>query len=402
MNLLKKYNFRVSLIHKLPFLIGFLIFWASCNKDQKDHNSLVSIHIDKSFTNVITLDSIVKDYSLIELETKDECLLATITQIDYLDNRFYIQDSRSHTFMAFDTCGKVIYKLSSVGRGPYGFSDIYDFKVDNNHNLYVLSGFNGIVIFDSTGSYVSSINYYSESINYAGTINAFGLTGTGDFYLWNGTLGIDKDNYQGTYHIYRFTQDKKVSESYLPIEHGFRGSYKIFYGREADYLIQTLPGNDTIFRANQTGISPAYYVDFGRTKIPQNYLPNKFENFLQEFYRLKTETGFSHSINSPLETENYLYFQFGNSGITRFATYSLISEKVITGTLQFRDILGWPTFACTFNNKLVGYIEPSKLASVSSEKVKNFSKIEKEIYDKLRKTDPGNNPILLVLQVKDF
>jgi hypothetical protein len=111
------------LIQKLPFLIGFLILWTSCNKDQKDHNSLVSIHIDKSFTNEITLDSIVDNYSLIELETNDEHLLATITEIDYLDNRFYISDSRSSTFMAVDTCGNVIYKLSSVGRGPYGFSD---------------------------------------------------------------------------------------------------------------------------------------------------------------------------------------------------------------------------------------------------------------------------------------
>jgi hypothetical protein len=402
MNLFKKHNSWVSLIQKLPFLIGFLILWTSCNKDQKDHNSLLYINIDKSFTNEITLDSIVDNYSLIELETNDEHLLATITEIDYLDNRFYISDSRSSTFMAVDTCGNVIYKLSSVGRGPYGFSDIYDFKVDNNHNIYVLSGFKGIVIFDSTGSYVSSINYNSESINYAGTIYAFGLTGTGDFYLWNGTLGIDKDNYQGTYHIYRFTQDKKVSESYLPIEHGFTGSYKIFYGSEGNYLLQSLPGNDTIYRADHSGISPAYYVDFGKTKIPKNSLPSSYENYLREYFKLRTETNFSTSINSPLETETFIYFQFMNSLTTRSAFYSFSTGKVITGTLPFRDILGWPSFNCTFNNKLVGYIEPSKISSISSEKVEKFSRLEKEIYNKLLKTDLNNNPILLILQIKNF
>jgi hypothetical protein len=282
------------------------------------------------------------------------------------------------------------------------FQIIYDFKVDNNHIYIRTKWFQRIVIFDSTGSYVSSINYNSESINYAGTIYAFGLTGTGDFYLWNGTLGIDKDNYQGTYHIYRFTQDKKVSESYLPIEHGFTGSYKIFYGSEGNYLLQSLPGNDTIYRADHSGISPAYYVDFGKTKIPKNSLPSSYENYLREYFKLRTETNFSTSINSPLETETFIYFQFMNSLTTRSAFYSFSTGKVITGTLPFRDILGWPSFNCTFNNKLVGYIEPSKISSISSEKVEKFSRLEKEIYNKLLKTDLNNNPILLILQIKNF
>ena len=397
-----RYIFRIPMIFQLNTLMGFFLLCTSCVNDHQSANDHKTIHIDKSFTNLLTLDSIIADYSLIELETNEASLIGTITLMEYLDNRFYVADCRSNTLIVFDTCGKYIYKLTSVGRGPYGFSDIYDFKVDNNHNLYVLSGFRGIVKFDSTGAYISSTNYNTEARNYAGAINAFALTGTGDFYLWNGSVGINKDNYAETFYIYRFTKDRKITKSYLPIRHGFRGSYKIFYGSEGNYLLQSLPGNDTIYRADHSGISPAYYVDFGKTKIPKNSLPSSYENYLREYYKLRTETNFSTSINSPLETETFIYFQFMNSLTTRSAFYSFSTGKVITGTLPFRDILGWPSFNCTFNNKLVGYIEPSKISSISSEKVEKFSRLEKEIYNKLLKTDLNNNPILLILQIKNF
>ena len=362
---------------------------------------MVNISLDKSFQNNLSLDSIVRSYSLIQLETSDKYLIGDITQVEYVGNRYYVADSNNNAIIVFDQEGKVIYMLKAVGRGPDGFSNISYIQVASDHTLFVLSGFKGIVSFDKNGNYLSSTKYMDKT-DTLGAIYAFALTGRGDYYLWNGSVGIDKALFPERFFIYRFSNSMNITGSYLPIKFKFFGTRKIFYGNEGDYLLQTLNGVDTILRANSDGIYPAYYVDFGQTKIPKGTFPKSTDTYLKTFFMIQRETEWSTAIDSPIETEKYLFFQFTNTNVSRFAFYSLKTGNVITGTFPFRKLLGYPAFSCNAENKLVGYIDISKARAIPQSVIDQFSPFEMEIYKKILMINTSNNPVLITLDIKDF
>lgn len=384
-------------------LLTIVFSFCSCVQKNESISKLDIIRIDKSFKNTIHLDSIVKSYSIIELETSDNSLIGRISQLEFINNRFYVSDRRNGTIIAFDVNGKALFRITSVGQGPDGFSDNVYIQVDSDYTLYVLSGYGGIVSFDSTGRYLRALNHNLQRENYHGAIIALALTGTGDFYLWNGTAGIDKDNYTDAHLIYKLSKDGIISGAYMPINHKFMGTYKIFYGNEGNYLLHPINGNDTIYRVHSSGVSPAYFIDFGPTKIPKDALPDTFENYLSEYFRIQRETDFSNGVMGPVETNNYLFFQFVNVAyFVRSVLYSHQSGKVITGTLAINDLLPYPAFACNFNNKLVGYIEPYKAHLIKDEVIEQFTPLEFEIFQKIKGLRQDSNPVLLVLELKEF
>jgi hypothetical protein len=391
----------MTLKHCVLLLI-FGVFCCSCVEENDFIPKIDIVTLDRSFENTIHLDSIVKSYSIIELETSDNYLIGKISQLEFTNERFYVSDRRNSTIIAYNINGKALFRLTSVGRGPDGFSDNVYIQVDSSYTLYVLSGYKGIISFDSTGKYLSTVNHNTQREKYQGVIIALALTGSGEFYLWNGTAGINKDNYLDAHLIYKLNRAGRITETYMPIKHGFMGTYKIFFGNEGNYLLLPINGNDTIYRVHSSGIGPAYYIDFGPTKIPNGALPNTYENYLKEYFRIQRETDFSNGVNGPIETKNYLFFQFVNRYVVRSVLYSHLSGKTISGTFAINQLLPYPAFSCSFNNKLVGYIEPSKAHLIKDEVIEKFSPLELEIFQKIKNIDQSNNPVLLVLEIKDF
>ncbi len=387
---------------KLLILVPSIIMCTGCTNPQESSLSIFTIPVDLNFKNELHLDSVIKSYSLIELETSQENLIGRITLLEFVGDRFYISDRDNNSIFIVDQNGRVLNKLTSVGRGPDGFSENTYIQISSDKTLYVLSGFKGIVSFDSTGRYLGAVKFMTQSECYSGAIMSFALSGSDSYYLWNGTAGINKDNYYNTFHIFELSDKGKITKSFMPIRHGFFGTQKTFYGQEGNYLMQSLNGNDTIFRANSLGIMPAYYIDFQQSRIPNGFLPSAFENYLKAYSQMQRETDYSTAINSPLETEKYLYFQFDNNNTSRFVFYFFESGKLVTGTFPFRKILGYPSFSCIAGNRLVGFIEPSKTLLMPPEFEKGLSAMEKEIYQKIKKMDPTSNPILLLLEVKEF
>jgi len=388
---------------KHTFIIALTIILCSgCSQSPDTSQDILTIPIDQNYKNVLHLDSVVASYTLIEIETNQENLIGRITLLEFVKDWFYISDRDNNTVFIIDQNGRIIDKLTSVGRGPDGFSDNTYIQVSSDKTLHVLSGFKGIVSFDSTGKYLGSLQFMTLSGFYSGAIMSFALNGTGSFYLWNGTAGINRYNYENTFHIYELSNKGEIAKSYLPIRHGFFGTQKTFYGREGNYLLQSLNGNDTIYRANSFGITPGYFIDFQQSRIPDRLLPDTFEDYLKAISQIQRETDYSAAINSPIETEKYLFFQFDNRNISRFAFYYFESGKLVTGTFPFRKLLGYPTFSCCADNKLVGFIDPSKTLILPPDFVDGLSTMEKEIYQKILKVNPSNNPVLLLLDLKEL
>ena len=77
----------------------------------------------------IPLSQLVEDLEIIRLENKDEAYVRN-TSIRISENYILLHSSRNMPFKLFDRKGKFVCDIGSVSRLPGGYSQIYDFQLD--------------------------------------------------------------------------------------------------------------------------------------------------------------------------------------------------------------------------------------------------------------------------------
>lgn len=85
--------------------------------------------------------------------------------------------------------------------------------------------------------------------------------------------------------------------------------------------------SDTIFRIRDGRFSPAYYIDFGRKKCPQELSP-EFRFALSE--RKRKYTGI---IDNVVTNDMVLYFNFSRERISLDTYYFMHTGRIYTGAL---------------------------------------------------------------------
>jgi hypothetical protein len=134
-------------------LISILVY--SC----KENIITDVIKIDISQAKPGILSEIVDSISCIQLETTDECLIASIGLIKYHDRHYYIYDIPAKTIYVFNETGKYVNKLCKYGQGPGEYLVINSFTVDNDKRIHILDlGLKQILIYDKSGDFLSRVN----------------------------------------------------------------------------------------------------------------------------------------------------------------------------------------------------------------------------------------------------
>lgn len=134
---------------KIKSIIKFLLInmlLLSCNikeKKQGEHNNQgvhnfneadgIVIKIPENICkSTIRLDSLISEIKLVILETTDESLIGSINKVLSVDGSFIIHDKSNNAIIRFNTEGKFINKLGSVGNGPGQFNEAYDVAIDES------------------------------------------------------------------------------------------------------------------------------------------------------------------------------------------------------------------------------------------------------------------------------
>lgn len=126
---------------------------ASCGGGSQKTSDEMTISMK---TNV-PVEELVKDATLIPLETTDDCLLGDLEKIYESDGRLYILDMNRTTVFVFDISGKFLYKIERRGQGPEEYLEVSDFDVMDGV-IYVLSRVNKrILAYDENGECVKII-----------------------------------------------------------------------------------------------------------------------------------------------------------------------------------------------------------------------------------------------------
>ena len=129
--------------------------------EQIDANGhpLIVCHPEKLTDSIrIPLSQLVEDLEIVRLENKDEAYVRN-TSIRISDNYILLHSSRNMPFKLFDRKGKFVCDIGSVSRLPGGYSQIYDFQLDEAHNRIYLMPWNAteLKVYDLQGHVQPSI-----------------------------------------------------------------------------------------------------------------------------------------------------------------------------------------------------------------------------------------------------
>jgi len=120
---------------------------------------LIVCHPEKLTDSIrIPLSQLVEDLEIIRLENKDDAYVRN-TSIRISDNYILLHSSRNMPFKLFDRKGKFVCDIGSVSKLPGGYSQIYDFQLDEAHNRIYLMPWNAteLKVYDLQGHVQPSI-----------------------------------------------------------------------------------------------------------------------------------------------------------------------------------------------------------------------------------------------------
>ena len=143
--------------------VGVVIVCLSvftCQPNQKlsrQHEGVFFIDIDLSQELEILSSEIFKSVKTIILETRNESLIAHISEMQVFENRIFILDVIGRALLVFDTEGRFIRRIGGLGRGPGEYRNISDFTIDPVNSRILVAADGTIIQYNTDGEFIKSV-----------------------------------------------------------------------------------------------------------------------------------------------------------------------------------------------------------------------------------------------------
>ncbi|MDR0765962.1 MAG: 6-bladed beta-propeller [Odoribacteraceae bacterium] len=110
-------------------------------------------------------------WDIVALETKDECLISSVSKVVYRNNIYYVLDRKINALFLFDSAGKFLSKINKRGRGPDEYSDASAFVVVGK-NIWISDGnMRSLICYDENLEMIDRFNTWeimgADHIEYA-------------------------------------------------------------------------------------------------------------------------------------------------------------------------------------------------------------------------------------------
>lgn len=114
----------------LGVIILSMLWLMSCRHQESNNDSLLGgiDFANRKDLSDVKLSDLLTDYSIIELETNDSCLIGD-NRGKYVKKEGIIYVKSFNEIMEFDESGKFLRKLSRQGNGPEEYGGILDFEI---------------------------------------------------------------------------------------------------------------------------------------------------------------------------------------------------------------------------------------------------------------------------------
>lgn len=256
---------------KYFLLITLLLFLFSCSTENENNASCKKLLFSNN--HFALCDSI--DFKFIPLQTTNECLIGSISDIKIANNKIFVGDiHKSNAIFVFDMNGKFITKVGNKGNAPNQYLNLFGFDIDKERQIIVLD--------DRQKKRLLYYDLDSFEFKYAQKI---------DFDFAN--FQLLKDENIGFFNYKGFENESNRNKSYLLITNSTGKAIKTFYDctfstsetlSNTPNRIYTLRKNAYVFhhlfpyiyKIEDNGIVPIYELNFDTFKFPDlAYLDEK-------------------------------------------------------------------------------------------------------------------------------
>jgi hypothetical protein len=395
----------------MSFLIGVLIF-TSCIRSKPSNSNNENlfgrlqlpymIDLEKNLNNVrlVALSEIGKEIEYITLETKSNCLIRKIKQIEFSPQYIFISDS--YKLLQFKRNGKFVRQIGDNGRGPGEYLMIPGFCVNNSlKKIYIIAwGINSVLEYDYDGNFLRAFKQSFDAFQFL--INESDKLA---FYIPNDMKTIDSDNVL----ILTDTTGKIVTK--ITNHHRKTSKGLVVLKTSMSYYKKSIiilePGVDTLKQLNKDKLEPYAIFNLGYMKMkPNPDLPYRNPEREYTLNQLKQKLW----ITNVNENNQYLFLKL-DFGLSDSSTFFLFNKTTFEITHLENDgfkndldggITFWPQYM--YNDSiLIDYCDAYVL--INHFRNENPYELEKKYGDKysqleklVERLEETSNPVLMVLK----
>ncbi len=331
-------------------------------------------------------------FSIIPLESNDECLIAHIDKLMFGGNRVYVLDATSKSVLMFDKRGQFIRKIHHVGNGPGEYIGLSDMTLMDN-TIILLDHLSGKkIVYDTNGTFLHELRLFK-------TIWANGLFPVGDRLVyvnqWSHTaVGDYRLFYLNTLND-AITADLPFGKE--PVGLGVSGT---FYTTNANKACVLFKNCDTLFSVSEKRKAvPQYLVKYDRKKVKYSKDVTKV---LKENAKKKVL-----GVQGIHESNRYLFLNVK----TVEDWYNVIYDKKTKRSLTVDNLMqhvpfgGAPsTVQCVCDNQLIHWydapIQIDQYQTIYQKKPYKSAAYKQALDAVMRHYSEESNPILFLYGLK--
>ncbi len=298
--------------NNIKFIL-ILLFATGCNtKEVQNSGTIFKIDLDSTYDTTV-LDSVYSKVEIIQLQTKEECLLAKPSQmIMGVDSSLIILDEINKSIYRFDKSGKFLNSIGQKGKGP-GEYIIPRTIVDIAGQQQIVVGDIGnqkLIYYNYNGKLIEErkINYsYRRLIYNINNQTWWGYAGDArrihrelDANQRLKFINLANDIDDGVRFVYGH---KSYGHTLCDAFKCFPGSYELCYFHE--------PFNNNIYTFDGEKIKTKYTFDFGKyNPIAEEVDDYILEDKVPTKWLIKKAKLYVSSFNGFTESEKNIYLSF--------------------------------------------------------------------------------------------
>ena len=377
----------------------FALCICSCGVEQKPSNINID-YIINPYQNKIpssdSLSTLVEQYKIIPLESKDEALISYIYKVEIIDDKLFIFDKkglgRQGKLLVFDMNGKYLYRIGTNGNALNEYIALGSFAINRLTKEVIIHDdmSNKLLYYDLNGVFIKSVtsDFIARQIE---------VLPNGDYLFIGGGKGNDR--------LILTNSKCEIKEKHFP-SNGKNWVMQInAFTKDKENIIYRNYLNDTIYSISpQKGVYASRFVDFGKnalswsefskfSKSEQNDIESQFPNY-------------ACNLKYYSETDDFIWFFYSDKGIPRCVTYDKKSKQSLTYNIDTFNNITFdkyvPLIVGSSNDYFIGQSNINSIIELMDELEYSNDAKYLQMLDIAQRSNANSNPVLALIKFKEI
>ena len=336
-------------------ILSFSLLLLAC-QDMRKSNEKGTIVFSQSSSNE-WLSKL--DCQFIPLETNDNCLVSTVSDMVFDSSRLYLIDGKSNLVFAFSLSGEFISQIGNVGSGPSEYQYPVNLHIDKTKQELIVADANTpkLVYYDlKTLKYKRQLRSDDYFTNCAWLPN-------GDIILASGSSYVTPKRER----FYAQITDENLKRKQYVCPCSFDPQYRLAIGSVfytfQDQVYLNLSFLHSVYQISETTCEETYAIELKGFQMPdQNWLKANAE---ENYFAALSHSDYVSAIQCQ-ETNRYLYVTFlvgGSKDYIAFYDKEQKSSMIYSGYnfIKETSLNGLSKVITTYNDTFVAIINPDVL-----------------------------------------